>query len=252
MNNINLITKIVQPSTTQIGIIKDQFFRPIGSGIFVEFKKSLYLITAGHVLTLSNYADLCIPMIKTAEALFLVHFGDFITTQKEENDVTPADYAFIRFTEKRLEDKVKENYTFIEEEKILFNHQLLKDKFNYFTFGYPSSRRKFNYKTRKSIDITPLRFTTSPFENLRKLIKIGYSMELHGALNIKKTIKKDNQTLILPNTKGMSGSGVYFIPHLNCAHMSKEYYLIGIFVEADFVLNFLLFTKIDYIFSKLY
>lgn len=251
MTNLNIITRLVQPATTQIGIIRGNYFCPLGSGVFIEYKQSFYLITAGHLLSLANYSDLLIPLPGSQEGLFIVHFGDLLTTYQNTEDETEVDYAIIRFRAKHLEEKIRTYYSYIPEANLLFNHQLLLERANYFAFGYPISKSKFNYKTRNDIDNIPLRITTTPYENTELLIDQGYNLDLIGALNIRKKIFVNRKLLTLPKTTGMSGCGIYFIPHLNCNHTSSEFYLIGVLIEIDLNLRFLIFTKINIILGEL-
>lgn len=203
-------TKDILKCTCQFITEKNGETKAHASGVFIKIDENYFLITAAHVIeNLEN--DIFVPLENTDT----LKLGGELTinalniSEKRDND--KIDVALLKLCEKSVQT-ISSHYSFLEQNEIEINHSINKLP-QYISFGYPCSMTKKKYKTNDLI-AKPFNYITIPAEeiiynelNCETFKNIVVHYEKNRVLNY--TTGGYNTG---PDTFGISGSGLWFIP----------------------------------------
>jgi hypothetical protein len=217
---------------------------PVGCGIFLRINNDRYLLTAGHLLNLKDWKKLLVP---GAENKMIWLKGKVYTTYEELKTINnPIDYAVLKFSETQNKHFGGE-FTFCNPENIIVNHKV-KENGLYIIAGYPVSGVKKVSGSATFITI-PVKFLTHPVK-LKKYEKIGINPDHFILVNYQRKIAPFNSRIknITKDVKGISGSGLWYIPNLNDKKNGiPKHYLVGIMTENYKDYGALAALRIDFI-----
>lgn len=249
-NNLDIVTGVIQKSMAQLVHVENHKIKPLGSAIFVKLGNQLRLLSAGHLINEKDYDKILLPLPGIQESLYIDTFGDLHTTNTEGDQENNAiDFAEIKFIRMDKIERVCNFYTPIPENKIEFNHEIIENDDRYFIFGYPNSKTRFDFKYKKEMNSAPLRIVTHPIFDDIIYEKYGYSKKTHILLKYKRKLFDGLFRFFLPKTKGISGSGVYFLPDIKSQSKSQEFTLIGILTEIDYEKQFAVVVRMETIYN---
>lgn len=224
--------KDIRECTCQLVSIHQGIPKPRGSGVFVKIGGIHFLLSAAHVFE-SFDGQLCAP------------------ATHGENNYTPigGELNINKITGARQDDKtdiailelhpdiivpLTSYYSFLDEMDLGINHQSVNNLY-YLYYGYPASKKQTKLKLLENkIIAKPNYFPTIPIDanlypklgcDIHRNIIIEYNKR--RVIDIEKNIQET-----APDTFGMSGSGLWFIPpQPNLPNVSTTKYLVSILTE---------------------
>jgi hypothetical protein len=198
-----------------------------GSGVLFEIEKRHFVFTAAHVVA-ENIEDI----------YFLVPFQAIYLGGKLYNVSLPAsgkriddkiDLAIIEL-EPEIVSKLKTEYKFQTVDDILLGHQMDRC-IRYLSVGYPSTKtqKEWNAPIIKS---EPFVFNSNPVINF-EYERFGFNFESHLAIEFLGEVisEKSLQRKSAPILKGISGSGMWYLPNFPEIDEVQTKKLIGISIE---------------------
>jgi len=212
----------------QFLVVKKGKIKGDGSGVFIKVDNYYFLITAAHVTDDREY-DLKVPV---ANGKAIIIQGELNTNTinglRKDDKVDICIYKLNEHTLSLLDNY----YNFLEKEDLGINHNLNYLDM-YLTFGYPSSQTEQKYKTNIVI-ARPFYFVTQPkTEEFYSLLQCKQSENI--IIHFDKYDFYDKETgkqYIAPNTYGMSGSGLWYVPEqTNNINAFVEKKLVAILTE---------------------
>ncbi|MCP4551634.1 MAG: hypothetical protein GY834_06250 [Bacteroidetes bacterium] len=241
-NEILLVTPIIgKPNLPS--------FTPLGCGLNLKINNNYYLISAGHLLNNLDRPDLLVPG-NDSEMVLLN--GKLVTTFEDSSSKTNIDYAVLRYSQRQIEHIVQGEFTFIKPNQVKVNHQVEQNG-HYVIAGYPVSgvnkiKGKSEFRPRSVTCLTyPLKenkYNINKFDP-NKHILVKYQRKIAPVGTRQKQITKE--------IRGISGSGLWFIPNWNDRYKYiPKYYLVGILIENFKDKGFLVALRIDYITETIY
>jgi len=219
-------------------------FKGYGSGVFLKVDGLHFLISAAHVLEEQPHS-LCVPTGIGTGGLILQ--GDINTNKisglRKDDRI---DIGVFKLTDETITG-LNDFYDFLDQDELEVNHDLeLKEQ--YLTFGYPVSQTKPKYKTVE-VTANPFCFSTwpkapdiYPVMNCKWNENIIIHFDKHGFID-----NKTGKKIIVPNTYGMSGSGLWCVPEqTNDTEKKINKKLVGILTEWwDAKKKIMISTRID-------
>ncbi|EGR1072220.1 hypothetical protein OEK23_001189 [Vibrio cholerae] len=209
------------------------------SSVLIEFKSSIYLVTASHVIDELNKAN---------SAFHLGINGEFV----------PLESEFVR--SRPIEDGTKDNFdiavyelsrdfvckyslNYITEDKMLVNKAFQSVHLTCI-HGYPCSKNKQvkALKGGKSFNLFAFTYAGKNIEFDSTWAKYEKNPEFHACMSYGAIRAEDGGTQNPPSPKGMSGGGVWIIPN---SFEPRNAYLKGIFIEYFSGEKISFCTKID-------
>lgn len=118
--------------------------RPHGSGVFIEYNDTKYLVSAAHVLENhydKTYIILGVDSLVLGGTLFI---SKLPTGCKKRND-DYFDIAVLKLDEKTLTELFKHKVDFVKQERLDSNHNANKLSL-YLTFGFPAAKTDLRFK----------------------------------------------------------------------------------------------------------
>jgi hypothetical protein len=216
----------------------------LGSGLFLQIDDDYYLVSAGHLLNLVDWANLLVPG-NNNQMVWLN--GTLVTTFDRPNLISNIDFAVLQFSQSQVKHLVNGHYAFIKPHHILINHKLKYDD-NYVIAGYPVNAIK-KHCGKPVYEPKPLKFVTYPIKE-KKYAKFGFNPEYHVLVKYQRELKSFssmNKQLTV-EARGISGSGLWFVPNWNnTANGVPEFFLTGIMIENYKDKGFLTALRIDFV-----
>jgi hypothetical protein len=232
--------ELIDKSTCQFYILKKGTPISSGSGVCVKINEVHFILTAAHVVE-DRINELYLRFEKGITLM-----GCQVNTNKinfKRND-DKQDIAILKLNNETVEF-LNGFYTFLEEEDLGINHQLV-DSAEYLAYGYPASMTKMKYKTN-IIDAKSTLFTTKPAE-VELYKKLNCKEDSNIIINYNKTGLVSMETLQVgtgPDVYGMSGCGLWYIPVL-APGQEPQKKLISILTEwPPEDKHYIISTKID-------
>jgi hypothetical protein len=220
-----LMKEEMLPSTCQFYVKEDSKMVKHASGVFVETKNFLFVLTASHV----------VEELSDSKPLFVKIHGGFVSmlglVQQSDLDRSKnADVAYIKLNTAIHKD-LRASYKFIPISKFR-HHPVTLDASNYCVFGYPTeSVEKIEGKEVSKAMGYVVRPAKEKVFNYYKLDSLGhYVMEFKGA-GI--SIETGQKSKVISEPYGLSGCGLWYILVSKNAEGNFEidYRLIGIMTE---------------------
>lgn len=216
---------------------------PMGCGIFLKINDDRYLISAGHLLNIKDWPNLMAP---GANNKLVLLNGVILTTHKDTNTNNNLDFGILKFAERQNKHFENGSFAFSNPSNIIVNH-IVEQGGYYVIAGYPVSGVK---KTSGKAEFSPIpvKFLTYPIEDKKyeqhnfnpdHFILVKYQRKLAPFGSNKKQITKE--------LRGISGSGLWYIPNWNDRKNGiPKFYLVGIMVENYKDRGFLVALRIDF------
>jgi hypothetical protein len=238
--------KDIKKYTCQFLVKKRGEYHGYGSGVFIKVDDHHFLISAAHVLE-ANPLSLCVPLGIGNGGVTLQ--GE-INTNKI-NGLRKDDRLDVGIF-KLKEDTVSllcNYYEFLTQNELGVNH-LLEIKEQYLTYGFPTSQTLAKYKTTK-VTSNPFCFSTWPKASdiyAEMNCKLNENIIIHfDKFGFIDTVT--NKQRIVPDTYGMSGSGLWYVPNqIISPETPIKKKLVGILTEwYDQNKKVIIATRIDVI-----
>ncbi len=211
--------------------------RPIALAtcVLYENDNNHYLITASHVF--EGFESKKIGILIN-DVFSLLH-GFLIYTNDKQNKM---DLAIMKLAKHFVQD-ILEQYSFLQNDSIITNHQLT-NKQDYLMAGFPVSKTKIKdySKTIKREELIVLT-NKSQEEKYKKYNGLNYDINNHIIVDIHKVkdFKDVKPVYLPPDLYGVSGSGLWFISSTSPATFS----LVAIMTEWHKKDRVSIGTKID-------
>ncbi len=118
--------------------------RPHGSGVFIEYSDTKYLVSAAHVL--ENHYDKTY-IILDVDTLYLggTLFISKLPTSCKKRDDDYFDIAVLKLDKKTLDILANHNVDFVKQERLEINHKA-DDLSLYLTLGFPAAKTDLRFK----------------------------------------------------------------------------------------------------------
>lgn len=186
-------------------------------------------------------------MVPGADNKMVLLNGVILTTHMEYNTISTIDFGILKFAERQNKHFINGSFAFSNPSNIIVNHKVEQGGY-YVIAGYPVSGVK---KTRGKAEFTPIpvKFSTYPIEekkyekykfNPDHFILVKYQRKLTPFGSDKKQITKE--------LRGISGSGLWYIPNWNDRKNGiPKFYLVGLMIENYKAKGFLTAIRIDFI-----
>ncbi|MDT0675114.1 hypothetical protein [Autumnicola musiva] len=216
---------------------------PLGCGIFLKINDDRYLISAGHLLNLEDWPKLMVP---GADDKLVLLNGVVITTYKDSSTNNKIDFGILKFSARQNKHFVGGNLGFCNPSNIIVNHKVQQGGY-YVIAGYPVSGVK---KTSGKAEFKPIpvKFLTYPIKE-NKYEKFGFNPDHFILVKYQRKLvpfgSKEKQ--ITKELKGISGSGLWYIPNWNDRKKGvPKFYLVGIMTENYKDKGFVAALRIDF------
>ncbi len=221
---------------------------PLGCGLYLRIRNDYFLISAGHLLNLKDWPSLMVPG-NNDKMVWLK--GAIVTTYKDSDTMNEIDFGVLKFSSKQIKHLISSNLAFMNPENIIINHKVEKNGY-YVIAGYPvSGVKKTSGKTEFSP--IPVKFLTYPLQE-KSYKKHKFNPDHFILVKYQRRLAEfgSRQKYITKEIKGISGSGLWYIPSWN--EMKKgipRFYLVGIMTENYKDKGFLVALRIDFITSTI-
>ncbi|MBK7311463.1 MAG: hypothetical protein IPI93_11920 [Sphingobacteriaceae bacterium] len=224
--------KDIRECTCQLFSIADSIPKARGSGVFVKVGDMHFLLSAAHVFE-SYDGQLYAPT--TLGEKNYTPIGGQLNTNKintsRQKDTT--DLAILELHPDIISPLLS-FYSFLDGKYLGLNHNLVNNLY-YMYYGYPASKKQTKLKLLENkIIAKPNYFPTIPIDpsmyaqfgcDIHRNIVIEYNKR--RTFDIEKNVQET-----APDTYGMSGSGLWFIPpQANIPNKSPVKYLVSILTE---------------------
>lgn len=216
---------------------------PIGSSVFIKVNDEYFILSAGHLLNLKDWPDLIVPGIN--DSMIWLN-GVIATTYKEPHENKKIDFGLLKFSDRQLKHFTGKEIRFLDETRIIINHQINMDG-HYLIAGYPvsgvkkkSGKAEFHPIPIKIISQTiELKYYERNNFNPEHFILIKYQRKLANSNSKQKQISKE--------VRGISGSGLWYVPNwYDREDGEARAFLVGIMTENYKDKGFLVALRIDF------
>ena len=218
---------------------------PVGCGLYLKIQNDYFLISAGHLLNLEDWHKLISPGI--GDTMVWLR-GKIVTSFENEKSDRLIDFGILKFAPHQIQYLINGNHNFLNSNKLLVNHHVNEDNM-YVIAGYPLNGIK---KKSGKAEFTPIpmKMVTYSIPN-KKYEENGFNPEHFILLKYQRKLAPFNlnEKQITKELKGISGSGLWYIPNwrdLNADGIPKHY-LVGIMTRNHKNKGFLVAIKIDFI-----
>lgn len=221
---------------------KGKSFIPVGCGVFLRINNDLYLISAGHLLNVTDWLKLGIT--GGYDNLVLLN-GTLLTTYKDSKTNNPIDFALFKFSERQNKHLRGGKFAFCNPSNIIVNHEVEQAGY-YLISGYPVTGLKKKSGTN-DFHPEPMKIVTYPLEQ-KKYLDYGINPDHFILVRYERKVapygSKNKQ--ITKELRGISGSGLWYVPDWNDRKSgTPKHYLVGIMVENHKDKGFLTALRID-------
>lgn len=200
-----------------------------GSGVLVNSESKFFILTAAHVLEKKFRDQLCV-FSNNQEVQFI---GNRVKCTSSDSSMD-IDLGIIELT-KNQATQIKSHYQFLNSSKMQSHHQLIEGEF-YSVIGFPASKTKIKYGTRK-LKRGALAHLTNAISNTSEYSRLTTNPDTNILISYSKNIynEKTKITGTAPTPYGISGCGLWFheIENLEVCEQGIKlpYYLVGIMIE---------------------
>ena len=219
------VSKKIIGSTIKIYCRTANKIVPYCTGVTARLSNKLFILTSEHAFQNTDYGD-----------LIVIHKGFPLNLEGNIHGHKANDIALFEL-DPTLAGHLSNEYTFIETDRIEFNHSI-KNIQNYLLIGFPNSKTTIKGTLVKE---TPLAYLTEPvnFKSNMEEIAISYKK--------RKSLKYNQKSyFFVPDPVGLSGSGLWYISKFDINPESlNNFKLIGIFKEYNPKNNIGLVTRIE-------
>lgn len=219
--------------------------KPMGSGIYLKTEKARYLISAAHLLNLSDWRKYITPA--GGEKMVYLN-GVLATTYSDESDNSNIDFALLRFSQRMNKHFTDKQWQFIKPEQIIVNHKIDYNGY-YFISANPISGVIKNVG-EAVFNLKPLKFVTQSLPK-KRYSKNGFDEDNFILIEYRRKLQAfgDKSPSISKEVRGISGSGLWYVPNFKDydENGTPKYYLVGIMIENHKDKGFLLALRIDFV-----
>ncbi|HTF20889.1 MAG TPA: hypothetical protein VK658_22600 [Chryseolinea sp.] len=190
----------------------------VASSILLKFNKSKFLVTAAHVIKRIDSRLLRIPFNKQV----LCIGGSHIITNAGSIDEDRIDVAVFKLDDESVDVLAQNGFLFYDLGSIEIDLEDIHDE-NYITFGHPVNRNQVKAKHKK-LRFEPFNFRTTLSDCDNLYSSLGLTKVVHQILQYRKRKIQDGLTgniITGPTPYGMSGCGIWRIPHFLVAESSE-------------------------------
>lgn len=217
---------------------------PVGCGIYLRVNDDRYLISAGHLMNLTDWPNLTVP----AGGDKMVNLnGELMTTFEKPNSICDYDFAVFKFSERQNKHFTNDPFTFCNPEKILVNHKV-DPKGYYVISGYPVTGVK-KVSGEAAYNLIPIKIISAPMPE-KSYKKHHIDSEHFILIKYQRKIAPTNSTerVITKKATGISGSGLWYIPDWKDLKGGiPKFYLVGIMIEDHKERRFMKAIRIDFV-----
>lgn len=214
----------------------------LGSGILLKLNGDIFLITAAHLLNHENWHLLTIPGENNSLITLQGELHSSYLTQENGSNI---DFSILKFYPKM--HKYLSRYAPFTEHEIMVNHSAVSGD-NYLVCGFPFR------KIKKEINEGVIIYTASPLILLtynvspKRYQKNNFSPDTHMLVQFQQKLQAFGSEVFTraANPAGVSGSGLYFIPAFDEAHViNPRVSVIGIMIENHKDRGFMVAMRIE-------
>lgn len=211
---VNAIENGILNSTCQFFLdnSKNDKPRPHGSGVFIEYNDTKYLISAAHVLE-KHYQDTFIILERDSIVLGGTLFVSKLPKGCDKREDDYRDIAVIRLCPETIEFLEEHNVTFVNSNRLDNKHEIEKHSI-YLTFGYPAAKTDLRFK-----------YTVQPFAMETSVITKDKTYTKYKISKSDNIVAKYHRKGIFTNSNplkqfgvkpyGISGCGLWLVKNLN-------------------------------------
>ena len=187
-------------------IEEDSGYKIIGTGVFIKFNDSHYILTAAHVL--DEFARLKIP-VDDGDYLLIPGGVSYTNNFFDKRAKDKVDIGFLKLDQESISD-IEKNYDFLDQSQIELNHNYAQLPL-YTYFGFPTTLSKYS-KTRNNFHVIPFFHTTIPASmNIYDQLSRNPSQNIITSYNRKRAYNFKNKNLSNgPDLHGLSGCGLWY------------------------------------------
>ena len=198
-----------------------------GSGVLFEIDNRHFVFTAAHVIA-ENIEDVyfIVPFQAINCGGILYNVSLPVSGNREEDKY---DLGIIEL-DPLIATTLKQHYQFLQLNDILIGHTV--DEFTrYLAVGYPATRTQKRWGSNE-MKSEPFVFNSKPVLNF-EYDKFGFNFESHLAIEFKGKVISENsyQPQSSAQLKGISGSGMWYLPNFPEIDEVQTKKLIGITIE---------------------
>lgn len=217
-------------STFQFLTENNRKTEPFASGIFIQVDETYFMISAAHVME-ENYDELYVPLEKN-DSIKLggeLNINSIPSTLSRDDD--QIDIAILKLDVKSI-GIVSKFYSFIDVDEIEISHST-KQLPQYISLGYPCTQTKMKYGTNVLI-AKPFKYITMPADDeIYEQLECDPYRNIVVHYNKKRVLNySTGQFKTGPDTYGISGSGLWYIPFQLVEKGQKvDKKLVGIMID---------------------
>ena len=221
-------------------------YQIIGSGVFVVVDKQYFLISSAHVINTNVVKTM---RVSDGKDLFTLK-GRIANTVVENKENDEIDIVVFKLEDETVEN-IKTKFNFMNLHNLELNHKI-SDKREYYLFGYPNEWTSTFYESEDNKGYIPNPLILRVKSKSGKFIKVPdykkNSKIIVDYHNNDYENKLDSKYSTLPDPKGMSGCGLWYMPMKeNIIDSEKHIKLVGIATDFYFQDNAITVTVIDII-----
>ncbi|MBF8151312.1 hypothetical protein ITJ86_15500 [Winogradskyella sp. F6397] len=221
-------------------------YQIIGSGVFVVVDKQYFLISSAHVINTN-----VVKAMRVSDGKDLFTLKGIITNtivKNKKND--EIDIVVFKLDDETVEN-IKTIFNFMNLHDLELNHKI-SDKREYYLFGYPNEWTRTFYESEDNKGYIPTPLILRVKSKSGKFIKVPdykkNSKIIVDYNNNDYNNELDSKYSTLPNPKGLSGCGLWYMPMKENVIDGKKYIkLVGIVTDFYFQDNAITVTVIDII-----
>lgn len=181
----------------------------IGSGIFFQIKKDVFLLTVSHIIDLLNEGDLLVPCKDSISPIEGSYSFLALKSDKTRND-DMEEMGYFKL-KNDFAKKIHNEFLFLTSEDILINNIFDFDLYTFSGFPFRKSRQKNNVASTEMYNYSGVLVTQVDYE------KLNFDPSIHIVVkyNRLKTVNQEGIRFIPPLPHGISGGGIFAWPQLS-------------------------------------
>ncbi|OJW81750.1 MAG: hypothetical protein BGO69_14685 [Bacteroidetes bacterium 46-16] len=238
-----LVFQQVLSRTTIVNIPKPPVVTPVGNGVLLDIEGTYYILSAGHLMNITDFPNLMIPGVNNSMTLCN---GKLITSHQNYGDKSQIDIAVFEFTNRQNKHLIG-RYNFISPSDIGIEHRTVETS-SYIIGGYPLNNI-IKALGQPMFTAEPLQVVTATVRN-RTYKKFGFNPETHILVKLYGRIKPflSSRKTRLKKLTGISGSGLWYVPNWRDidANGVPKHLLVGILTDNFIDQGFVAAVRIDF------
>lgn len=220
----------------------------IGSGVFLEIKNNIFLLTVAHVIDYLEHGDLFIPTDDGFSQLY-GHYSFTKMPKGFQRADDTIDIAYFKI-ERELSNSLHHIFKVLKRDDLHLTESLVDN--DIYTFaGFPWRKTK----SRNNVHTSEQFAYTGGAAAERKYEKLGYDRSSHivVSFNRQKSYNTSGSKIIPPHPQGISGGGVYTWPKdIKTSNREVNLLLVGIGHTYHEKQHCLVATRINYYLANIY